>query len=324
MNIPREKLIEMYKRMELIRHFEYTVNELYGKGKIFGALHLYAGEEAVAVGVCANLRLDDYAISTHRGHGHLIAKGADVKKVMAELFGRSTGVCKGKGGSMHLADVSVGMLGASGIVGGGIPLAAGAGLSIKYRGTNQVAVGFFGDGASNQGVFHESLNLASIWDLPVVYVCENNQYAESTPVTAVMRVKNVADRAVAYGILGKVVDGMDVTAVYQATKEAVENARQGKGPTLLECKTYRFEGHEMGDPHDLYRSKEEVEEWKKKCPIRRLRRMLVSSGDLTEKQAQDIEQEVRKQIEEAIQFADESPYPDPEEAVRGVFVSPYI
>lgn len=324
MNIPREKLIEMYKRMELIRHFEYTVNDLYARGKIFGAAHLYAGEEAVAVGVCANLRLDDYVIGTHRSHGHAIAKGSDVKRLMAELFGRSTGVCKGKGGSMHVADVSVGMLGASGIVGGGIPLAAGAALSTKYRGTDQVAVGFFGDGASNQGVFHESLNLASIWDLPVIYVCENNQYAESTPVTAVMRVKNVADRAVAYGVPGKVVDGMDVVAVYEAAKEAVERARQGKGPTLLECKTYRFEGHEMGDPHDLYRSKEEVEEWKKKDPIRRLRETLVDGGDLTEKDAERIEEEVKKQIEDAIKFADESPYPDPEEAVRGVFVSPYI
>jgi TPP-dependent pyruvate/acetoin dehydrogenase alpha subunit len=216
------------------------------------------------------------------------------------------------------------MLGASGIVGGGIPLAAGAGLSIKYRGTNQVAVGFFGDGASNQGVFHESLNLASIWDLPVIYVCENNLYAESTPVTTVMRVKNVADRAPAYGIPGKVVDGMDVIAVYQAAKEAVERARQGKGPTLIECKTYRFEGHEMGDPHDLYRSREEVEEWKKKCPIRRLRQTLVSSRDLTEKEAEEIEEDVKKQIEEAVKFADESPYPDAEEALRDVFVSPYI
>ena len=314
----------MYKRMEVIRHFEYTVNELYAKGKIFGALHLYAGEEAVAVGVCANLRLDDYVISTHRGHGHCIAKGADVKRLMAELFGRGTGVCKGKGGSMHVADVSVGMLGASGIVGGGIPLAAGAGLSIKYRGTDQVAVGFFGEGASNQGVFHESLNLVSIWDLPVVYVCENNQYAESTHVSAVMRVKNVADRAAAYGMPGKVVDGMDVIAVYEAAKEAVERARQGKGPTLIECKTYRFEGHEMGDAHDLYRSKEEVDEWKKKCPISRLRQTLLSSGDLTEKEADKIEHEVKEQIEDAIKFADESPYPDPEDALRGVFVSPYI
>jgi len=324
LQIPREKLIEMYKRMELIRHFEYTVNELYARGKIFGALHLYAGEEAVAVGVCANLRPDDYAVSTHRGHGHCIAKGADVKRLMAELFGRSTGVCKGKGGSMHLADVSVGMLGASGIVGGGIPLAAGAGLSAKYRGTDQVAVGFFGDGASNQGVFHESLNLASIWDLPVIYVCENNQYAESTPVSAAMRVKNVADRAAAYAMPGKVVDGMDVIAVHEAAKQAVERARQGEGPTLIECKTYRFEGHEMGDAHDLYRSKEEVEQWKKRCPIRRLRQTLISSGGLTEREAEKMEQEVKKQIEDAVKFADESPYPDPEEALRDVFVSPYF
>jgi pyruvate dehydrogenase E1 component alpha subunit len=322
--ILKEKLIEMYKRMQLIRQFDSMVNGLYQKGSISGGCHLYIGEEAVAVGVCANLRLDDYVVSTHRGHGHCIAKGADVKRIMAELFGKRTGLCKGKGGSMHVCDVSVGMLGASGIVGGGLPLAAGAGLSIKYRGTGQVAVGFFGDGASNQGTFHESLNLASIWDLPVIYVCENNQFGEGTPVSAVMRIKNVADRAAAYGIPGKIVDGMDVTTVYEATKEAVERARQGKGPTLIECKTYRYEGHEVGDNQYLYRSKEEEDEWKKKDAIRRLRQTLISSGDLTEEEADNIEHEVKKQIEEAVKFADESPFPDPEEAVRGVFVSPYI
>lgn len=324
MEIPKEKLIEIYKKMELIRHFEYTVNELYGKGKIFGALHLYAGEEAVAVGVCSNLRKDDYVLSTHRGHGHCIAKGADVKRMMAELFGRSTGVCKGKGGSMHVADVSVGMLGASGIVGGGIPLATGAALSAKYRGTDQVAVAFFGDGASNQGTFHEAINLGSIWDLPVIYVCENNQYAESTPITYSARVKDIADRAVSYGIPGVVVDGMDVIAVYEVAQAAIQRAREGKGPTLIECKTYRYEGHEMGDPHNLYRPKEEVDEWKKKDAILRLRKMLVSKKILTEKEVDKFEEDVKKQIEEAIKFADESPYPNPEEAVQGVFVSPYF
>ncbi len=324
LEIPKEKLIEIYKKMELIRHFEYTVNELYGKGKIFGALHLYAGEEAVAVGVCSNLRKDDYVLSTHRGHGHCIAKGADVKRMMAELFGRSTGVCKGKGGSMHVADVSVGMLGASGIVGGGIPLATGAALSAKYRGTDQVAVAFFGDGASNQGTFHEAINLGSIWDLPVIYVCENNQYAESTPITYSARVKDIADRAVSYGIPGVVVDGMDVIAVYEVAQAAIQRAREGKGPTLIECKTYRYEGHEMGDPHNLYRPKEEVDEWKKKDAILRLRKMLVSKKILTEKEVDKFEEDVKKQIEEAIKFADESPYPNPEEAVQGVFVSPYF
>lgn len=281
-------------------------------------------EEAVAVGVCANLRRDDYVVGTHRGHGHCIAKGADPKRMMAELFGKSTGVCRGKGGSLHVADTSVGMLGASGIVGGGIPLATGAGLSIKYRGTDQVAASFFGDGASNQGTFHESLNLASIWDLPVIYVCENNQYAESTPVSKAMRVKNVADRAVAYDMPGAIVDGMDVIAVYKAAKEAVERARQGKGPTLIECKTYRYEGHEMGDPHNLYRSKEEIEEWKRRDAIQGLKRALVIDRIATEKEIETIEQEVKKLIEDAIKFADESPEPDPEDALRGVFVSSYI
>jgi pyruvate dehydrogenase E1 component alpha subunit len=324
MSIPQETLIEMYQKMELIRHFEYAINLLYGQGKIYGAMHLSIGEEAVAVGVCTNLRNDDYVFSTHRGHGHCLAKGADVRKMMAELFGRSTGVCGGKGGSMHVADVSVGMLGASGIVGGGIPLATGAGLSAKYKGTDQVAVAFFGDGASNQGTFHEAINLGSIWDLPVIYVCENNGYAEATPISYATRVKNIADRAASYGIPGVVVDGMDVTAVYQVARAAVERAREGKGPTLVECKTYRYEGHEMGDPHHLYRPKEEVEEWKKKDAIARLRRVLISGKILTEKEADKIEEDVKKQIEEAVRFADESPYPDPEEAVRGVFVSPYI
>ena len=323
MEISKQELLEMLRRMELIRHFEYTVNELYGQGKIFGAMHLYAGEEAVGVGVCANLSRDDYVFSSHRGHGHLIAKGGDVKRMMAELFGKSTGVCKGKGGSMHVADASINMLGASGIVGGGIPLATGAGLSAKYRGTSQVAVSFFGDGASNQGTFHESLNLASIWDLPVIYVCENNQYAESTPITKAMKAKNVADRALGYAIPGVVVDGMDVIAVYQVAKEAVTRARQGKGPTLLECKTYRFEGHEMGDPHNLYRSKEEVEQWKKRDPINRLKATILSNGMSTEEEIQAVENDVRKKIEEAIKFADDSPEPKLEDALTDVFVSPY-
>ena len=324
LEIPKQKLIEMYQKMELIRHFEYRINELYREGKICGAMHQYIGEEAVAVGVCANLRKDDYVLSTHRGHGHYLAKGADTKRAMAELFGRSTGVCRGKGGSMHVADVSVGMLGASGIVGGGIPLATGAGLSAKYRGTDQVAVAFFGDGASNQGAFHEGINLGSIWDLPVIYVCENNGYAEATPVSYATRVKDIADRAVSYGIPGVVADGMDVIAVYEVAHAAVQRAREGKGPTLIECKTYRYEGHEMGDPHNLYRPKEEVEEWKKKDAIERLRKILISRKILTEREVDELEEDVKKQIEEAVRFADESPYPDPEEAVHGVFVSPYI
>ncbi len=318
----KRELIEIYKKMCLIRNFENTLNELYMSGRLVGDLHLYVGEEAVAVGVCASLRKDDYIVSTHRGHGHCIAKGADVNRMMAELFGKSTGLCKGKGGSMHLADVSIGMLGASGIVGGGLPLAVGAGLSAKYRGTDQISVCFFGDGASNQGTFHESINLASVWDLPVIFVCENNQYGEATPLSKVMRIKNIADRASSYGIPGFVIDGMDVIAVNESAKQAVNRARQGKGPTLMECKTYRFEGHCVTDPWERYRSREEVEEWKKKCPIAHFRKILVSRGAFSENELEEIEQEAKRQIEEAVKFAEESPDPDPKSALYDVFVSP--
>ena len=323
MALSKTQLIEMYRKMVTIRAFEYKIKDLFSKGTIVGDLHLSIGQEAVAVGVCAGLQKDDYVLSTHRGHGHCIAKGADVKRMMAEFFGRKTGICKGKGGSMHLADFSVGMLGASGIVGGGIPQAVGAGLSIKLRGTDQVAVSFFGDGASNQGTFHESLNLAAIWKLPVIFVCENNQYAESTPVSKVMLVKNIADRATAYGVTGVVVDGMDAAAVYEAVKEAVRRARKGKGPTLIECETYRFEGHEEGDPWIKYRSKEEVEEWKKRCPIEAFRAKLIKTKILTEEEAKEIDQETKMLIEEAVKFGEESPWPKPQEALEDVFVSPY-
>lgn len=322
MALSQEKMIDMYKKMLTIRTFEYKVKDLFAQGKIVGAVHLSIGEEAVPVGVCSALKKGDYVLSNHRGHGHCIALGVDVKRMMAELFGRETGVCKGKGGSMHLADFNVGMLGASAIVGGGLPLAVGAGLSIKMRKTDQVAVVFFGDGASNQGTFHESLNLAAIWSLPVLFVCENNQYAESTPVTRVMLVKNIADRAAAYGIPGIVVDGMDVMAVHDSTVEAAERARQGYGPTLLECKTYRYLGHEEGDPWTTYRSQAEVEEWKKKDAINRFRKYLFDKGVLAENEAAEIENDVKNLVGEAIKFADESPWPTPEEALKDVFVSP--
>jgi pyruvate dehydrogenase E1 component alpha subunit len=318
-----EKTVDMYRKMLTIRVFEYKVKDLFAQGKIVGAVHLSIGQEAVPVGVCSALKKGDYVLSNHRGHGHCIALGVDVKRMMAELFGRETGVCKGKGGSMHLADFSVGMLGASAIVGGGLPLAVGAGLSSKMQKTNQVAVVFFGDGAANQGTFHESLNLAAIWRLPVLFVCENNQYAESTPVTKVMLAKNVSDRAVAYGIPGKVVDGMDVTAVHEAVEEAASKAREGQGPSLLECKTYRYLGHEEGDPYTTYRSEAEVEEWKKKDAINRFRKTLIEKGVLTENEAVEIENDVKKLVEDAIKFADESPWPKPEEALKDVFVSPY-
>ena len=323
MVLSKEKMLDMYRKMLTIRAFEYKVKDLFAQGKIVGAVHLSIGEEAVPVGVCSALKKGDYVLSNHRGHGHCIALGVDVKRMMAELFGRQDGVCKGKGGSMHLADFSVGMLGASAIVGGGLPLAVGAGLSSKMQRTNQVTVVFFGDGASNQGTFHESLNLAAIWRLPVLFVCENNQYAESTPVTKVMLAKNVSDRASAYGIPGILVDGMDVLAVHEATEEAANRAREGQGPTLLECKTYRYLGHEEGDPWTTYRSENEVEEWKKRDSTDKYRKVLVEKGICTETGLSEIEGEVKKLVDDAIKFAEESPWPKPEEALKDVFVSPY-
>jgi pyruvate dehydrogenase E1 component alpha subunit len=321
--LDEKKMVDMYRKMLTIRNFEYQVKDLFARGKVVGAVHLSIGEEAVPVGVCSALKKGDYVLSNHRGHGHCIALGVDIKRMMAELFGRETGVCRGKGGSMHLADFSVGMLGASAIVGGGLPLAVGAGLSSKMRKTDQVAVVFFGDGASNQGTFHESLNLAAIWNLPVLFVCENNRYAESTPVGEVMLAKNVADRAVAYGVPGTIVDGMDVLAVADAAGKAAARARKGNGPTLLECKTFRYLGHEEGDPWTTYRTEAEVNEWKKKDAIDKFRKDLVERGLLSENDAAMIENEVEKAVEDSIRFADESAWPKPEEAFKDVFTSPY-
>jgi len=319
--LSKGNMLDLYRKMLTIRTFEYKVKDLFAQGKIVGAVHLSIGEEAVPVGVCSALKKGDYVLSNHRGHGHCIALGVDVKCMMAELFGKQDGICKGKGGSMHLADFSVGMLGASAIVGGGLPLAVGAGLSSKMRKTDQVTVVFFGDGASNQGTFHESLNLAAIWSLPILFVCENNQYAESTPVTKVMLAKNVSDRAQAYGIPGKLVDGMDVMAVHDATEEAANRAREGQGPTLLECKTYRYLGHEEGDPWTTYRSENEVEQWKKKDAINSFRKTLIENEVCTEAGLIEIEGEIKKLVENAIEFADKSPWPKPEEALKGVFVN---
>jgi len=316
--LEKGKLIEMYRKMLEIRHFEEKVYELYGQNLVPGTIHLYVGQEAVAVGVCANLRRDDYITSTHRGHGHCIAKGAQLERIMAEILGKRTGYCKGKGGSMHIADFTVGMLGATAVVGAGIPIAVGAGLSIKLRGTDQVVACFFGDGASNQGTFHEGINMAAIWSLPVIFVCENNLYAMGTRQSKVMLIKDIADRAAAYGIPGVVVDGNDVLAVYEAANEAVKRAREGKGPTLLECKTYRHKGHSRFDPA-TYRPKEEVEEWLKKDPIPQFRRRLLDIGVLTEEMARQIEMEVIAAVEGAVKFAMESPYPDPEEALEDVY-----
>jgi len=318
LKLAKEKLIEMYKRMLEIRHFEEKAFELYGQNLVPGTIHLYAGQEAVAVGVCANLRKDDYITSTHRGHGHCIAKGAQLGQIMAEILGKKTGYCKGKGGSMHIADFRMGMLGATAVVGAGIPIAAGAALSIKLRRTDQVVACFFGEGASNQGTFHEGINVAAVWTLPVVFVCENNLYAMGTRQSRVMLIENMADRAAAYGIPGVVADGNDVLAVYETVHRAVERAREGKGPTLIECKTYRHRGHSRFDPA-TYRPKEEVEEWLKKDPILRFKAKLLETKILTEKEAEKIEQDVIAAIEKATKFAMESPYPAPEEALEDVY-----
>jgi len=317
MPIEKEKLIEMYRTMVRIRTFEEKALKGFEAGDI-GGVHLYIGEEATATGACANLRPDDYITSTHRGHGHLIAKGGKTDRMMAELYGKKTGYNKGKGGSMHIADVDIGILGANGIVGAGIPIATGAALSAQMRGTDQVAICFFGDGAANTTRFHEGINLASIWKLPVVYVIENNQYAESTPISYAVNIANLADRAAAYGIPGVTVDGNDVLAVYEAVGEAVARARRGEGPTLVECKTYRHRGHFEGD-QQTYKTKKEIEEWMKKDPIPRFRKKLIEMGVLTEKEADEIVRAMLKEMDEAVKFAKESPLPAPEEALEDVY-----
>jgi len=319
MELSREKLLWMYERMRLIRDFEDRIAGLFAAGELPGFLHFYAGEEAVAVGVCAHLNPDDFITSTHRGHGHCIAKGVDVNQMMAELYGRATGACKGKGGSMHIADVDKGMLGANGIVGGGAPLAAGAGLTAKYNKRGQVAVCFFGDGANNQGAFHEAANLAAIWKLPVIFVCENNGYAEATPVNYATSVQDIAARASAYNIPGLVVDGQDVFAVYEAAGEAVRRARAGEGPTLLECKTYRYYGHFSGDPGG-YRSEEEINEAKRRDCLERFKRQVLDRGLLTQAELDEIDRRSKEAIEQAVAFAKSSPLPSPEEVTPDVYV----
>lgn len=317
-NVSKGNLLGMFRRMLELRLFEEKVFDLYGQNFVPGTIHLYAGEEAVAVGVCSALKKSDYITSTHRGHGHCIAKGADLKRTMAEILGRKTGYCKGKGGSMHIADFNVGVLGATAVVGAGLPIAVGAGVSAQLRKTDQVTACFFGEGASNQGTFHESLNLASAWRLPVVFVCENNLYAMGTRQSRIMAVENVADRASAYGIPGVVVDGNDVLKVHEATEMAVDRARKGEGPTLIECKTYRHKGHSRVDPAK-YRPKEEVDEWLRKDPINRFRKQLLSSEVASETEIKQIETEVAAEIENAVKFAKESPYPAPEEALDDVY-----
>jgi TPP-dependent pyruvate/acetoin dehydrogenase alpha subunit len=311
-------LLEMYRTMLTIRRFEERCNYLFMQGRIPSTLHLYIGQEAVATGVCAHLRPDDYALSTHRPHGHAIAKGVAPQSIMAELFAKKTGCCQAKGGSMHVGDISVGMVPAVAIVGANIPIAAGMGLAAKRLGTDRVAVAFFGDGAANEGAFHEGMNIAAIWDLPVVYVCENNLYAASTPVSTAFRIEDIADRAAAYGMPGVVVDGNDVEAVYEAAGEAIARARRGEGPTLLECKTYRLCGHSRSDPR-TYRSKEEEAAWETRDPIPNLGERLKEMDLATDGILAVIEQEVAALIDEAVDFAEESPSPEPTDTLKHVF-----
>ena len=319
MAVTREGKIALLETMVRIRKFEEKVRELFADGKVPGFVHLYIGQEAVATGVCANLRKDDMITSTHRGHGHCIAKGGDVKRMMAEIFGKRTGYCKGKGGSMHIADVTMGILGANGIVGGGVPIATGAAFAFLYKKTDQIVVCFFGDGATDQGTFHEALNFASIWKLPIVYVCENNLYAESIPTSKHNNIEDIAVRAKAYDIEGVVVDGNDVVSVYEVARKAVEDARTGKGPTLIECKTYRWRGHFEGEPQ-TYRPSEELAAWKKRDPIKKLNEDLIRDNLITDDLRKEIENTGDREIEEAVKFAEESPDPKPQEALEGLYV----
>jgi pyruvate dehydrogenase E1 component alpha subunit len=320
MDPSREQLLDAYRVMRTIRGFEQTLNELSLAGRVPGFLHLYAGEEAVAAGVGAHLGQRDWVASTHRGHGHSIAKGVELGPMMAEIFGRATGVCKGKGGSMHIADTERGMLGANGIVGGGIPLACGAGLSAKVLGTGGVAVSFFGDGATNEGSFHESVNLAAIYRLPVLFVVENNGYGEATPVEYHVAVKDLAVRAQGYGIPGVIADGMDFFDVWAKAGAAIARARRGDGPTLLECKTYRYFGHYVGDPL-TYRTKDEGERIREtRDPLALFERCVVGEDRLSAADLRAVDDTVAAAIAAAVRFAESSPEPDPAELTTDVYV----
>jgi acetoin:2,6-dichlorophenolindophenol oxidoreductase subunit alpha len=316
--VARETMLALHRTMLTIRLFEVRVSREFRTGEIPGFVHVYIGEEAVAAGVCANLDDRDYVTSTHRGHGHCIAKGCDLRAMMAEIYGREDGLCKGRGGSMHIADFSRGMLGANAIVGGGIALATGAALASSVRGSGEVAVAFFGDGAVNQGVLHESLNLAAIWRLPAVYVCENNGFAESTPAAYSMSVPDVAMRAAAYGLPGVVVDGADALAVYRAAREAVVRARSGEGPTVLEVKTYRFMGHYEGDP-EAYRDDADREETRRHDALEALAEQLVAEGHATAAALEALRVEIEAEIADAVEFAKASPFPDPAGVARYVY-----
>jgi pyruvate dehydrogenase E1 component alpha subunit len=316
-----EVLRWLYQRMVLIRRFEERIDALRQTGQLQGSAHLYVGQESVAAGVCARLDDDDYVASTHRGHGHAIAKGVDVARMMAELFGRATGTNAGKGGSMHIADTSVGMLGATGIVGAGIPMALGAALSARTRGTKQVAVAFFGDGAMGQGLVYECLNMAAIWKLPMIFVCENNGYAESTPAEYALGTKDLAQRAEPFGVWASTVDGQDVFAVYSETGEAVERARRGAGASFIECKTYRYHGHFLGDDPRRYRSAEEEAHYRARDCIEHFERTVRVRGALSEADLRGIDEEARATVDAAVEFAEQSPPPAASELTTDVYTT---
>ncbi|HWQ60958.1 MAG TPA: thiamine pyrophosphate-dependent dehydrogenase E1 component subunit alpha [Negativicutes bacterium] len=320
MNLDADFLRHLYRRMISIRLFEEKVGELFLGGELPGFVHLYVGEEAIAVGVCANLTDQDYITSTHRGHGHCIAKGAQIRPMMAEIFGKKNGYCKGKGGSMHIADFSVGMLGANGVVGGGYNLAVGAGLAAQMRKTGQVAVCFFGDGASNRGTFHEGINMAAAWKLPVIFVNENNQWASTTPYRTTNNIEDIADRAKGYGIPGVVVDGNDIFAVIETAKAAIERARSGAGPTLIEAKTYRIKGHFVGDP-EMYRTKAEVQKhFDENDPLKNFTQKVTAAKLLKQADLDAIRDETAREIEQAVGDARLAPYPDEAELFADLYV----
>ena len=314
--------LNLYQTMVTIRQFETMAGELFAEGKIPGFIHLSIGQEGSSVGVCSVLRPDDYLTTTHRGHGHMIAKGADLNKMVAELFGKKTGYCKGKGGSMHIADFSIGFLGANGVVAGGLPIITGAGLSIKMRKTDQVAICFFGDGASNRGPVHEAMNMASIWKLPVIFCVENNQFASTTRTSYACSVEDISTRAAGYNMPGVSVDANDILAVREAATKAVARARKGEGPTFLENKTYRIKGHFEGDPQK-YRNKDEIASWQDKLdPINRFAKALTQKKVLNKKKIQQIWDESAAKLQAAVAFAEKSPFPEPEEALEDLFFNP--
>jgi len=312
---------EMLRQMILVRAFEEKLDELYQRKAMFGSTHSYRGQEAIAVGVCSALKPADLIASYHRGTGHLIAKGADLYLLLCECMGRADGYSQGRGGKMHMGDMGFGFLGNTGTVGGTVPTATGAALAAKVRGSDEVVVSFFGDGAANQGVVHESMNLAGVWKLPVIYVCENNQYAMTVSLEKSVAIRRLSERAAAYGFEGKTIDGNDVEAVYEAARAAAEKGRKGGGATLLECITYRWDGHFGGDPGTGYRSKEEIEAWKQKCPIKRLKEKLIQEGDLTEPEFDKMSAAVYAELDEVAKRAEAAPLPKKEVDLSSIYAT---